>query len=331
MEVNPNCLLQVHSLTKAFVQKASIFDFLSRKKPKVLLAIRNISLNIYQGETLGLVGESGCGKSTLGRCMLKLYQPTSGQIIFQGDDIWQANRDDQSEIYSKMQMIFQDPYSSLNPRMTVYQMISEALRVHKICKDRQEVEEKVDELLLRVGLARRFKHYHPFAFSGGQRQRISIARALAVDPIFIVADEPTSALDVSIQAQILNLLLDLQEEFNLTYLFISHDLNVVRHISHRIAVMYLGELVEVAKSEDLFSKPLHPYTRALLSAIPKTDPEKKSLQAAISGDPPSPYQLIEGCRFHSRCSFGIEICRQKEPEMLDIGDNHHVRCFKYEK
>ena len=329
MEIDRNCLIQVRSLTKDFVQKTSIFDFISRKKPKILRAVKNVSFEIAPGETLGLVGESGCGKSTLGRCLLKLYPPTSGRIFFQGQDVWSMNGGSRSELSAKMQMIFQDPYSSLNPRMTVYQMISESLRVHKICQSRNEIGEHVDQLLLKVGLARRFKHYYPFAFSGGQRQRISIARALSVHPIFIVADEPTSALDVSIQAQILNLMMDLQEEFKLTYLFISHDLNVVRYISHRIAVMYVGELVEVARSEDLFANPLHPYTRALLSAIPKTDPGKISLEASISGDPPNPYELVSGCRFQSRCPSVMDICRRQEPELLSIGKKHQVRCFMH--
>jgi oligopeptide transport system ATP-binding protein len=226
--------------------------------------------------------------------------------------------------------VFQDPYASLNPRMTVYQMLAEALRVHKICDNNWEIPRKVDEILVKVGLARRFKNQHPYAFSGGQRQRISIARALAVNPIFVVADEPTSALDVSIQAQILNLLMDLQEDLSLTYLFISHDLNVVRHISHRIAVMYLGIIVELAGTEALFAKPLHPYTQALLSAIPKTDPKKKSLEAAISGDPPSPFDLDVGCRFQSRCPYKMDKCCQAEPEFFEPDGSHFVRCFKYE-
>jgi oligopeptide/dipeptide ABC transporter ATP-binding protein len=329
MEKSNTPLIRIRSLSKSFVQEADILDYIARKKPAVLYAVSDISFDIYKGETLGLVGESGCGKSTLGRCLLRLYEPDSGQIIFQGEDILKHDKNAQKKLYSKMQIVFQDPYSSLNPRMSVYQMLAEAMKVHKICDYNWEIEKKVDEILVKVGLAKRLKKQLPYAFSGGQRQRISIARALAVNPIFLVADEPTSALDVSIQAQILNLLMDLQEDLNLTYLFISHDLNVVRHISHRIAVMYMGVIVELAGTESLFTKPLHPYTKALLSAIPRTNTKKKSLKEAISGDPPSPFDQKAGCRFQSRCAHKMDRCSQKEPHFFEPERGHLVRCFKY--
>lgn len=330
MEAKHTPLIRVLSLSKSFVKKTGIFDFITGRKSDELHAVSNVSFDINQGQTLGLVGESGCGKSTLGRCLLRLYEPDSGQIIFQGQDILKFDRNAQKKLYSKMQIVFQDPYSSLNPRMTVRQMLAEAIKVHKICDNDRKIHERVDELLVKVGLSRRLKNQHPYFFSGGQRQRISIARALAVNPIFLVADEPTSALDVSIQAQILNLLMDLQEDLNITTLFISHDLNVVRHISHRIAVMYLGVIVEQAETEALFIKPLHPYTQALLSAIPNTDPKRKSLKAAISGDPPSPFGLGPGCRFQSRCVYKLDKCIQNEPDFFEPTEDHIVRCFKYE-
>ena len=322
-------LIETRSLSKAFTSKMSVLDWITREQAKHLKALDRVSLGIKKNETLGLVGESGCGKTTFGRCLLRLYEPTSGEILFEGNDILKYDKNRIKYFYSKMQMIFQDPYSSLNPRMTVRQTLSEVLKVHNMCKRKGEREDKIEDLLNKVGLSNRFKNQYPYAFSGGQRQRISIARALAANPTFIVADEPISALDVSIQAQILNLLIDLKEEMNLTFLFIAHDLNVVRHISHRIAVMYLGRIVEIATSKALFSDPLHPYTRALLSAIPKPDPRKKTMTIAIEGDPPSPYNLPNGCSFHPRCHYAMDICREQEPKLSEIQTDHFVECFKY--
>ena len=322
-------LIETRSLSKAFTSKMSVLDWITREQAKHLKALDRVSLGIKKNETLGLVGESGCGKTTFGRCLLRLYEPTSGEILFEGNDILKYDKNRIKYFYSKMQMIFQDPYSSLNPRMTVRQTLSEVLKVHNVCKRKGEREDKIEDLLNKVGLSKRFKNQYPYAFSGGQRQRISIARALAANPTFIVADEPISALDVSIQAQILNLLIDLKEEMNLTFLFIAHDLNVVRHISHRIAVMYLGRIVEIATSKTLFSDPLHPYTRALLSAIPKPDPRKKTMTIAIEGDPPSPYNLPNGCSFHPRCHYAMDICREQEPKLSEVQTDHFVECFKY--
>jgi len=302
------------------------------KKGKVLKAVDGVTLDIYKGETLGIVGESGCGKSTLGRTIIRLYDPTSGVISYGGNDIKSIKSKEQKKsLQKKMQMIFQDPYSSLNPRKTVIEIISEGLVVHEPDISVTQRVEKVYHLLELVGLSRNHANRYPHEFSGGQRQRIGIARALAVNPEFIIADEPIAALDVSIQAQIVNLLKDLQEERGLTFLFIAHDLSMVKYISDRIAVMYLGNLVELTTSDNLHDNPLHPYTQALLSAIPVADPEIERTRERIilEGNIPSPIDPPSGCRFRTRCSHAMDICRTDIPEWREAKDNHFVSCHLY--
>ena len=291
-------------------------------------AVDDISFQVRRGETLGLVGESGCGKSTTGRAILQLYRPTDGQVLFKGEDLTNLKGEVLRRKRREMQMIFQDPYASLNPRMTVGGIISEPLEVHNIFATRKERQERVQELLRVVGLNPYFVNRYPHEFSGGQRQRIGVARALAVNPEFIVCDEPISALDVSIQAQIINLLQDLQSEFGLTYLFIAHDLSVVRHISDRIVVMYLGKLGELADQAELYANPLHPYTQALLGAVPIPDPviEEKRQRIILEGDVPSPADPPKGCNFSTRCPKVMDICHQEDPEFKDLGDGHWVAC-----
>ena len=291
-------------------------------------AVDGVSFNINRGETLGLVGESGCGKTTVGRCILQLERPTAGEIMFDGRDLTQLTQKELIPVREKVQVIFQDPYSSLNPRMKIGTMLEEPMRVHGIITDASKRKERVRELLSVCGLDPKFSDRYPHEMSGGQRQRVGIARALALDPAFIICDEAVSALDVSIQAQVINLLEDLREQFNLTYLFIAHDLSVVRHISNRVAVMYLGNLVELADGDELFDNPTHPYTRALLDAVPIPDPvvEGDREHRIIKGEVPSPMNPPSGCVFHPRCPMAVDSCRSSVPEFREIISGHYVAC-----
>jgi len=291
-------------------------------------AVDGVSFNINRGETLGLVGESGCGKTTVGRCILQLERPTAGEIMFDGRDLTQLTQKELIPVREKVQVIFQDPYSSLNPRMKIGTMLEEPMRVHGIITDASKRKERVRELLSVCGLDPKFSDRYPHEMSGGQRQRVGIARALALDPAFIICDEAVSALDVSIQAQVINLLEDLREQFNLTYLFIAHDLSVVRHISNRVAVMYLGNLVELADGDELFDNPTHPYTRALLDAVPIPDPvvEGDREHRIIKGEVPSPMNPPSGCVFHPRCPMAVDSCRSSVPEFREIASGHYVAC-----
>lgn len=295
---------------------------------KILKAVDGVSFKVYQGETLGLVGESGCGKSTTGRLIMRLEDPTEGKVIFEGQDLTAMKGKTLRSIRKDIQIIFQDPYSSLNPRMKVRDIIAEPLRVHRLASS-AEIEQRVDQLLNFVGLAAYQGDRYPHEFSGGQRQRVGIARALATNPKLIVCDEPVSALDVSIQSQVINLLKDLQQEFNLTYLFIAHGLNVVKHMSDRVGVMYLGKMVELAGGKELYHNPLHPYTQALLSAIPKPVPGVKKDRIILTGDVPSPVDPPPGCYFSPRCFRRQEICDQKAPEMKEVKPGHFCACHLY--
>jgi oligopeptide transport system ATP-binding protein len=296
---------------------------------RIVKAVDGVTIDIYPGETLGLVGESGCGKSTLGRALLRLTEPTSGQVLFRGKDLAHLSQKEMRDERKFLQMIFQDPYASLNPRMTVGQIISEPIETFKLARGR-EAEERVHDLMETVGLNKRFIKRYPHEFSGGQRQRIGIARALAVDPDFIVADEPISALDVSIQAQIMNLMEKLQREKNLTYLFISHDLRAIRHVSDRVAVMYLGKLVEIADAKIIYDEPLMPYTKALISAVPVPDPDVEATRQRIvlEGDVPSPINPPQGCRFHTRCPYAIQACKEVVPPLAEIKPDHFAACIR---
>ena len=316
-------LLEIHNLKKHFPVGGGL---LSRNKGSVK-AVDGVNLTVNEGETLGLVGESGCGKSTLGRTILRLIEPTGGEVLFQGKNLLALSPRELREMRREMQIIFQDPYASLNPRMRVGDIIGEGLEIHKLAKGRAK-RDRIMELLHQVGL--REDHYprYPHEFSGGQRQRIGIARALAVNPKFIVCDEPVSSLDVSIQAQIINLLQELQEKMHLTYLFISHDLRVVEHISHRVAIMYLGKVVEIANSETIYRDAKHPYTRALLSSVPMPDMEHKKERIVLQGDVPSPVNPPSGCTFHPRCAYREPLCSEMEPP-LDFADGHGVSCHVF--
>ncbi len=295
-------------------------------KKGLLHAVDDVSFAINEGETLGLVGESGCGKSTTGRVALRLLDATAGEVIYEGKDIMKMSNKEMREMRKKMQIVFQDPYASLNPRLSVSEIIAEPLIVHKIYKDKAEMKKRVMELMSTVGLAERLEHTYPHELDGGRRQRIGIARALALNPKFIVQDEPVSALDVSIQAQILNLMADLQDEFGLTYLFISHDLSVVKHVSDNIAVMYLGKIVEMTDSKNIFKNPLHPYTQALLSAIPLPKLGAVRKRIILEGDVPSPVNPPAGCRFYGRCMYRQDICKEQEPALVEIEPGHTVAC-----
>jgi oligopeptide transport system ATP-binding protein len=319
-------LMRVRGLKMYFPIRRGVLQ----KKVGDVKAVDGLDFDIYSGETLGLVGESGCGKSTTGRSILQLYRPTAGEVDFGGKDLTKLKGEDLRKQRRQMQMIFQDPYASLNPRMTVGSIVSEPLEVHNIGTKAERVD-RVRELLKVVGLNPYFINRYPHEFSGGQRQRIGVARALAVNPSFIVCDEPISALDVSIQAQVINLLEDLQEKFNLTYLFIAHDLSVVRHISDRIAVMYLGKIMELADRDELYRNPMHPYTQALLSAVPIPDPviEEKRKRIILEGDVPSPANPPKGCNFSTRCPKAMDVCREQEPVFKDYGDGHFTACWLY--
>ena len=322
----PRTLLEVSQLSKSFPLKHTVFDAILRRPKQKLTAVDNVSFTLNEGETLGLVGESGCGKSTLARTVINLYRPTAGRVVFAGTNFSELTKKELRDRCKDIQMIFQDPYSSLNPRMTVRQVLREELLHHKMCP-KAEVDRRISELLELVGLSEEHAERLPSAFSGGQRQRIGIARALAVQPKLIIADEPVSALDVSIQAQIINLLIDLQDKLGLSILFISHDLRVVRYISDRVAVMYLGSMVETADTEALYDNPRHPYTNVLLAAAPSMEADRADeKKAAVLGELPSPINLPSGCRFHPRCPYCTEVCKQESPELRDLGGGHMVAC-----
>lgn len=318
-------IIEVTNLKKYFTKGGG---FLGGKK-QVLKAVDDVSFAIYKGETLGLVGESGCGKSTTGRTVLRLYDVTSGSVKFCGEDITSLSDKQLIPYRQKMQMIFQDPYASLNPRMTVADIIGEGMVIHKTASN-EEIKETIANLLTKVGLKPEHASRYPHEFSGGQRQRIGIARALAIKPKFIVCDEPISALDVSIQAQVINMLEELQEEFGLTYLFIAHDLSMVKHISTRIGVMYLGKLVEIGDADEIYHNPQHPYTKALLSAVPVPDPSQKSNRIILEGDVPSPINPPSGCPFRTRCPYASERCAESMPELKELAPKHEVACHLFD-
>ncbi len=321
-------LLSVKGLKKHFPITSGI---IVQRQVGAVKAVDDVSFNVYKGETLGLVGESGCGKSTTGRTVLQLYKPTAGSVVFEGKELTTLPGEELRRMRRRMQMIFQDPFASLNPRMSVGRIVAEPIRIHKMIDNRKEEQEYVEHLLERVGLNPYYVNRYPHEFSGGQRQRIGVARALALKPSFIVADEPISALDVSIQAQVVNLLEDLQDELNLTYLFIAHDLSMVRHICDRVAVMYLGKIVELAPADELYENPLHPYTQALLSAVPVPDPlvEERRQRIILTGDVPSPANPPTGCNFNTRCPVAFDLCYQDpDPVLTEVSPGHFVSCHR---
>ena len=317
-QTSTNALLEARDLVKHFPVENS---------DDVLRAVDGVSFHLTQGETLGLVGESGCGKSTVGRCLIRLFEPTSGEVLFEGNNIVGLPHGEMQKLRRQMQIIFQDPYASLNPRMSVRSIVAEPLRIHRI-GSASEQRSRVSELLQKVGLDPKYADRYPHEFSGGQRQRIGIARALALDPKLIICDEPVSALDVSVQAQVVNLLQELQDELGLTYLFISHGLAVVEHISDRVAVMYLGKIVELCDAAELYAAPLHPYTQALLSAIPVPDPKHKRERIVLTGDVPTPIDPPSGCRFRKRCPMAIDKCAEVVPELREIMPAHFAACIR---
>lgn len=317
-------LLTVNNLEVHFPVKKGLFS----RTVGYVYAVDGVSLTLEKGETIGLVGESGCGKTTTGMAILRLIEPTAGKVTFQGEDVSQMTKSQLRSLKKEMQIIFQDPYSSLNPRMTVNQILSDPMEIHGLYKG-SERKDRIAYLLEKVGLTPEQGRRYPHEFSGGQRQRIGIARALVLNPKIVIGDEPVSALDVSIQAQIINLLIDLQEEFHLSYIIIAHDLAVVEHICDRIAVMYLGKIMEMASYQDLYTDPKHPYTQALLSAIPVADPKVKKERTILKGDVPSPINPPAGCHFHPRCPRRMEGCDKREPELINTGDDHYVACYLY--
>jgi oligopeptide/dipeptide ABC transporter ATP-binding protein len=318
-------LLQVENLKKYFPIRRGVFQ----RTVGHVRAVDGVSFSVQKGETLGVVGESGCGKSTMGRSILRLIEPTSGAVRFEGKDVVRMNRAQMQAMRREMQMVFQDPYASLNPRFSIAQTLMEPMIIHNLHGSKAKRMERVKSLLERVGLDADYARRYPHEFSGGQRQRIGIARALAVDPKLIILDEPVAALDVSVQSQVLNLLEDLQEELGLTYIFVAHDLSVVRHISDRILVLYLGRMMELVESEELFTDPLHPYTQALLSAVPIPDPDAKRERIILQGDLPSPANPPSGCPFHTRCPVAKPVCRERVPEWKEVKPNHYVACHLY--
>ena len=325
-EQKDDIILEVNNLKKYFSIKGGFFGGTIGQ----VKAVDDVSFRMKRGTTMGLVGESGCGKSTTGRTILRLYEKTDGDVLFNGKEVHSLNRKELKKLRTKMQIVFQDPYSSLSPRLPIGEIIGEAVREHGLVP-KDEIDAYITKIMKDCGLQEYHKDRYPHEFSGGQRQRICIARALALDPEFVVCDEPVSALDVSVQAQIINLLQELQEKRNLTYLFISHDLSVVEHISDTIGVMYLGGLVETGNTEDIFANPLHPYTKALFSAIPMPDPDIKKERVILEGDIPSPANPPSGCKFHTRCSQCMEVCKMEAPKACDMGNGHIVKCHLYDR
>ena len=318
-------ILEVKNLKKYFPVESKV-----RVEPKSVKAVDDVSFDVYRNETLSIVGESGCGKSTTGRCLIGLNKPTSGEVIYSGKNIVGISYKEQRVLCKDLQMIFQDPYSSLNPRMTIGSILEEPLIIHKICKTKEERMQRVLDMLEKVGMRRDHYYRYPHEFSGGQRQRIGIARALILEPKLVVCDEPVSALDVSIQSQVLNLLAEVKKEMNITYVFISHNMSVVRYISDRVGVMYLGHLVELAGTEELYNNPLHPYTQALLSTVPEPDPHVKREQIMLKGDIPSPLNPPSGCIFHNRCPYNEPICQDQMPPLVEIKPGHFVACYRHQ-